>query len=112
MTEYIYDIIKGQKKVVPLTFSDSNGEKLNFESCAFSFAIDVLNESGEIIETIEENSVQAADSEPGKINITFTPEFTSTLKEGVHRFRIKTNFSSPNGDMITITNDPIRVLNG
>jgi hypothetical protein len=112
MSEFMLNIIKGERKVFPLSFENNDGIGLDFTGVKFAFAIDLIGSAGEILQTIERNSVIVSQDEVGKIELILEPELTSSLTLGAHNLRIKSTINSHHGDMSTMTNDKVNVISG
>ncbi|SHG34275.1 hypothetical protein SAMN02745753_03737 [Marinomonas polaris DSM 16579] len=114
MAEVILTLIRGEGKKFPLTFNDQSGNRLDFTGSIFSFAIDIMDESGVIQSTIEQESVAVSQHEKGKIELLFERAFVDTLPLGVHGLRIKSDIGArtQHNDRYTIASDLVSVVDG
>lgn len=112
MSEFMLNIIKGERKIFPLSFENNDGVGLDFTNVKFAFAIDLIDSAGGIVQTIERDSVIVSQDGVGKIELIFEPELTSSLVLGAHNLRIKSTMNSQHGDMSTMTNDKVNVVSG
>lgn len=110
MAQVILTLTMGLEQTIPLIFKDTDGNRFNFSGTTFYFEIDLISSDGSVDEVITSHNIIASEEEQGKIYITFEEALIKKLNVGIYNIRINSDMNSENGEMLTITNELISVV--